>query len=242
VCDVFEPWEYGTVVRASRYPAWWQVNAVRVERTLELSLEELLAFTDQALARHPHRRIWFERLEDAVPLRPELEARGWRTERLLMMLYGGAVRDGRSRRSEPTEGPAASVERVSYDAVRELRLSWHDEDFPDIDPTQHHADQRELALGAGAEVLAVFNDGAPVAYAQLEWQGHDAEIAEVYVHPSRRGHGLGTAVTRAAIGAASRAGDLWIEADDEYHARDLYSKLGFQRAYTYMAFLRVPGT
>jgi ribosomal-protein-alanine N-acetyltransferase len=86
----------------------------------------------------------------------------------------------------------------------------------------------------------VSDGGAPVAYAQLESDGDDAEVASVYVLPSHRGRGLGTAVTRAAIEAASGARDLWIEADDEYHAKDLYAKLGFERVYTYMSFLRLP--
>jgi hypothetical protein len=32
VCDVFDPWDAGTVVRATRYPTYFDLNLVRVER------------------------------------------------------------------------------------------------------------------------------------------------------------------------------------------------------------------
>ena len=33
VCDVLEPWAHGTVVRATRYPSYFDFNLVRVEGT-----------------------------------------------------------------------------------------------------------------------------------------------------------------------------------------------------------------
>ncbi len=220
------------MLRATRYPDWWEVNVVRVERPLAIDVDALLELTDRALAGYQHRRIWFERVEDGAPLRAEFEARGWTTDRLILMLHDGSA----------PPGPAAGVERVDYDVVGGLRVAWHREDYPSIDPTQHHADMREVDVLSGAEVLAVFDGGSPVAFTQIETDGADAEVASVYVLPSHRGRGLGTAVTRAAIEAASGARDLWIEADDEYHAKDLYAKLGFERVYTYMSFVRLPGT
>ena len=82
--------------------------------------------------------------------------------------------------------------------------------------------------------------GAPVAFAQLERDGAAAEIAQVYVHPEYRGGGRGTAITRAAIEAASDVRDLWIVADDEDRPKELYARLGFRAAWTTMEFLRVP--
>jgi predicted GNAT family acetyltransferase len=82
--------------------------------------------------------------------------------------------------------------------------------------------------------------GAPVAFAQLERDGDAAEIAQVYVHPEHRGGGRGTAVTRAAIAAASGVRDLWIVADDEDRPKQLYARLGFRPAWTSMEFLRLP--
>ena len=59
VCDVFDPWEFGTVVRATRYPGYFDFNIVRIERDPRISVEALVAFADEALAEHAHRRIDF---------------------------------------------------------------------------------------------------------------------------------------------------------------------------------------
>jgi len=80
----------------------------------------------------------------------------------------------------------------------------------------------------------------PIAFAQLERIGSAAEVAQVYVHPDHRGRGVGTALTRAAIAAAGDAGDLWITADEEDRAKDLYARLGFRPVWTSMEFLLLP--
>jgi predicted GNAT family acetyltransferase len=129
---------------------------------------------------------------------------------------------------------------VHYDAVIELRNAWHREDYPDQDPSDYHAEAREVAMRREVKVLAVHEDGAPVAFAQLEREGAAAEITQVYVHPDHRGAGRGTAMTRAAIEAAGDVGDLWIVADDEDRPKDLYARLGFRPAWTTMEFTRLP--
>ena len=82
--------------------------------------------------------------------------------------------------------------------------------------------------------------GEPVAFAQLERIGSAAEITHVYVRSEYRGAGRGTAMTRAAIEAASDVRDLWIVADDEDRPKELYGRLGFRPAWMTMQFLRPP--
>jgi ribosomal protein S18 acetylase RimI-like enzyme len=230
ICDVIEPWAHGTVVRATRYPEYWDFNAVRVEEEPGTSVEELVAFADEALAEVAHRRIDFEEADSAERLRPEFDARGWRTLRLVWMLH----------RSAPPAAPDISVEPVPYDAVEELRVAWHAEDFPGHDLGTHIAEAREVAHRLGAQVLAAREAGAPVAFAQLERQGHSAEITQVYVHPAHRGRGLGTAITSKAIEAAGDADDLWIVADHEGRPKELYGRLGFMPVWTATQALRLP--
>ena len=100
-------------------------------------------------------------------------------------------------------GPEIVVEEVPYDAVDNLRVAWGLEDFPGLDQGDYPAHAREISLGRGAQVLAVREDRAPVAFAQLERYGGAAEITHVYVHPEYRGAGRGTAMTRAAVEAAA---------------------------------------
>ena len=230
VCDVLEPWEHGTVVRATHYPSYYDFNVVRVEENPSMSVEELMAVADEALAGLAHRRMDFDLLDAAEPLRAGFEAKGWKALRLLWMRH----------ETLPPPGPSLAVEEVPYDAVHELRVAWHQEDFPDQDPTGYHAQAREVALRRGVQVLAVRKGGTVVAFAQLEREGSAAEITQVYVHPQHRGGGHGTAMTRAAIEAASGVRDLWITADDDARPKELYARLGFRPAWRTMEFLRVP--
>ena len=144
VCDVVEPWAHGTVVRATRYPSYYDFNLVRVEDDPAMSVDALVAFADQALVGLAHRRLDFDVVDAAEPLRGEFETRGWRALRLLMMRH----------ETPAPPGPDVAVEEVPYDAVHDLRVAWHREDFPDLDPGGYHAEAREVALRRGAQVLA----------------------------------------------------------------------------------------
>jgi len=230
VCDVLEPWAHGTVARATRLATYYDFNLVRVEEDPAMGVDELVTFADEALAGLEHRRLDFDLAEWAEPLRAGFEAGGWRSTRLVWMRH----------EESPPPGSAIAVEEVPYDAVDELRAAWHWEDFPGLDPGAYPAQAREIALRFGARVLAVELNGVPVAFAQFEGDGETAEITHVYVSPEHRGAGRGTALTRAAIEAASDARDLWIVADDEDRPKELYARLGFRPAWTMTEFLRLP--
>jgi ribosomal protein S18 acetylase RimI-like enzyme len=230
VCDVLEPWAHGTVVRATRHPSYFDLNVVRVEEDPAMSVEALATFADEALAGLSHRRLDFDLVEVAEPLRAGFETAGWKALRLTWMRHEVPL----------PPGPGIRVDEVPYDAVHELRVAWHHEQFPDIDPAGYHAQAGEEALRRGAQVLAVQEGGEPVAFAELEREGAGAEITSVYVHPKYRGAGRGTALTRGAVEAASSAHDLWIVADDEDRPKQLYARLGFRPAWTTMEFLLPP--
>lgn len=230
VCDSIEPWEHGTVLRAARYPTYYNFNLVRVEGHADIDAQGLIAFTDRALTGLDHRRIDIETIELADELRPELLAAGWRTTRLLWMRH---------------EVPAAiessvEVHEVPYEAVAELRTRWHDEDFPEAESVEFEVAAREVAMTRDVRVLAATEDGRPIGFAQLESAGSGAEVSQVYVHPDYRGQGRGTAITRAAIKSSGEVEDLWIAADDEDRPKELYGRLGFRPSWTMMEFLLLP--
>jgi len=230
-CDVMEPWEHGTIARATRYPNYFDFNLVRVEDDPGMSVEELAAVADDALAGLVHRRIDFDVIEAAEPLRAGFDALGWKSMRLVWMRY-----------EERASGIAyTEVDEVPYDAVHELRLSWYREDHPDQIAGGYHDQAREVAMLRGARVLAAHEAGRPVGFAQIERAGEGAEITAVYVHPEHRGEGRGTALTIAAIASAWDARDLWIVADDEDRPKELYWRLGFRPAWRSMEFTRWPG-
>ena len=230
VCDVIDPWAHGTVVRATRYPSYYDYNVVRVEEDLELDVDDLAAFADEALAGLEHRRVDFDVIDAAEQRRPGFEALGWKSLRLVWMRHEAPL----------APRPELRVEEVPYDDVHHLRVSWHQEEMPGIDPSDYLVSAREVAMRRNAIVLAVVEDGTPTAYAQLERNGAAAEITQVYVHPARRGGGRGTAMTRAAIESGGDLEDLWICADDEDRAKDLYARLGFRPVWKSMEFVRLP--
>lgn len=175
-----------------------------------MSVEALIALSDEALAGLAHRRL-------------DLDLVGG-----CMRHEAAAGRTGCCGRGDP------------YDAARDLRLAWSREDFPDQDPAAYLAASREVALRRGARVLAVHEARAPVGFAQLERDGAAAEITRLYVHPDHRRRGRGTALTRAAIDAAEDVRDLWIVADEEASAKEIYARLGFRATWKRMEFLRLP--
>jgi ribosomal protein S18 acetylase RimI-like enzyme len=236
VCDVIEPWEHGTVLRASRYPSWYNLNLVRVEDEPGMSVSQLISFSDRALAGLEHRMISFERARAAEPLRADLEAAGWTFTRLVWMHHKGP----RSVAGY-ADGPSGQrVCEVEYDAVAGLRSAWHAEDFPGRDPSEFHAEVREVALARGSRVLAIVEDAQPIAYAGLDLGEDGIEIGAVYVRPDYRGRGQGTAVTRAAIAAAGDVAHLWISADADDRPKELYARLGFRPVMVTVDVLRLP--
>lgn len=232
VCDVREPWAHGTILRATRYPSYFAYNLLRVEDDPGESADALVSIADAVLAGLAHRRIDVEDIVAAEHLRADLEAQGFRSERLLWMRHEVL----------PPSRPAVPLDEVAYDAVGHLRWRWHQEDGPPDGGTDYLRWAREIALHRGVKVLVVRTAGEPIAYAQLARQGRQAEITEVYVDRGHRGTGLGSVLTRAAIEAAGDVDDLWICADDEDRAKDLYTKLGFRPAWTTMEFTLGPKT
>jgi ribosomal protein S18 acetylase RimI-like enzyme len=230
VCDVIEPWEHGTVVRATRHPTYWDYNVVRVEEDVDIAADALVRIADTALDGLAHRRVGFEFAPRGEPIRADLERIGWKTTRLVWMLHDG----------DPPANTGLDVEQVHYDTVRHLRLAWHHEDFPTVDVTSHLEEAREVDMLRAPQVFAAFEDGRPIGFTQLERAGGNAEISSVYVDRERRGRGLGTALTKAAIAAAGEASDLWIVADDEDRPKELYARLGFRPVWKLLDCLRVP--
>jgi ribosomal protein S18 acetylase RimI-like enzyme len=139
---------------------------------------------------------------------------------LIFMLH-----DGR----ELPEDRADLVE-VDYDVVGDLRDVWHREDFGDhVEPATFRAHAREVAELAAVRVVAAIEEGNPVGFAQVETHDGGSEVTSVFVHPGRRGRGLGGALTvRATRVAADAAPLVWICAERDNRPRRLYQRLGFR--------------
>lgn len=210
------PFSHGTAFLSPSRPDYWEYNCIRIERPIDA--EGAIAATDVLLADCRHRLI-----EWAIPMEEEVvvafRQRGWMADPLVYMLHDGrAVSDTR-------EG----LVDVDYAAVRELRDLWHREDFDDHQESEtFYTQARAVAELASVRVLAAMEEDRPLGYAQVHTHDGGSEIMEVYVHPERRGAGLGTALTARAIRiAAAMARDVWICAERDGRPRRLYERLGF---------------
>jgi len=235
VCDVVEPWAHGTLVRATAFPHWWDVNSVRVHAGAPApSADELAAEADRWLARLEHRKVEIEDEATGVPLAEALRARGWQAERLVSM-----------RRDDAAPPPPAGLATTEFTAAQldNLRVEWlldeqvmHDEPSIRAYLAEEATAQRRLP---GALIFL----GVPgVAFVSARLDGTQGEIEDAFVSPGARGTGLGTGLLHAAIARASAAGvrDLWILADADGRPRELYERLGFRAAWTYWDCVRRP--
>ena len=100
----------------------------------------------------------------------------------------------------------------------------------------------DTALTSGGRFFLVERDGDPAACCMLLGQDGIGQVEEVYTAKPHRGHGLASAVIRAAIAAAHERGDdlVMIMADADDWPQRLYERLGFETVDAYRAFTRKP--
>jgi GNAT superfamily N-acetyltransferase len=231
VCEEARPFSHGMVFRSPRHPDFWEYNGIRLDRPMEAG--EMIAAADRELTGCAHRFVeWTIPMPDSVV--DELRERGWIANPLVFLLH-----DGR-----PLPQVRGELVEVDYDAVRELRDLWHREDFGEhTEPETFHAQAREVAELADVRVLAAMEQGRPIGFAQVETHDAGSEVSQVFVHPARRGAGLGGALTARAIGlGADAAPDVWICAERDDRPRQLYERLGFRMVVETGVAIRPPAT
>jgi ribosomal protein S18 acetylase RimI-like enzyme len=130
-----------------------------------------------------------------------------------------------------TTSDAAVAAQLLYDFNREF-------DSPTPEPPRLAERVRELVAGGDTAVLLGSIDGSEVVeglavlrFRPALWSaGLECYLAELYVRPDRRGHGLGRALMSAAIGLARVRGADTMDlgtGEDDVAARALYESLGF---------------
>jgi ribosomal protein S18 acetylase RimI-like enzyme len=118
---------------------------------------------------------------------------------------GRLLHEFNSEFDEPTPGPDRLAERIGQ-LLAESEVSV-------------------LLAGAGPDGLAVLRFRPSIWSQALE-----CHLAELYVVPDRRGHGLGRALMEAAMELARERGADYMDlgtAEDDAAARALYESLGF---------------
>jgi ribosomal protein S18 acetylase RimI-like enzyme len=134
--------------------------------------------------------------------------------------------DGRSVRAA-TAADAEAVGRLLHDFRTE---------FDYITPGPHALADRVVQLLAGGDTLVLLTGGAPDGLAVLRFRAAiwmealECYLAELYVVPERRGHGIGRALMEASMQVAREHGAAYMDlgtSEDDHAARGLYESLGF---------------
>lgn len=226
ICDRIEAWEYGTAVRASRYPTYYDFNCLRLEHG-EPDVPELLTIAEARQHDLLHRKIEVEDEALGDRLRPGFLDAGWRTYRLVWMVIDG----------EP-EAPAIEPEEVHFRDIRPLRAEWPN-DFTAHEIAAFAPVEEEVADRLRCRTFIARDDGGrPAAFVLFSHAPN--EVRMVFTSPAVRGRGL----ARALVGAAVRAcdGPVVIVADDEDSPKELYEKIGFRPAWVMWEMTRRPGS
>jgi len=129
------------------------------------------------------------------------------------------------RRATAADAPA--IGRLLHDFNTE-----YDDPTPGPDPLA----ERMLELLAGHDTAVLLGGDGPDGLAVLRFrpaiwsQALECYLAELYVAPARRGHGLGRALMNAAMALARQEGADYMDlgtSEADVVARGLYESLGF---------------
>jgi ribosomal protein S18 acetylase RimI-like enzyme len=235
LCDRLVRWEHGTVALATAFPRMYTLNSVRLEGPDPgIAPGELVAAADRLLAGLDHRHVEVEDEAAGRRLRPRFAALGWDTERLVWMELAGPAR---------AAPHAVEIEEVPLARTRPLREAWFLSSgwMPTPETARAFMDvEEEIAARVGSRALAAWGaEGEPVGFATFSAAGGAGEVEQAYVHPPRRGAGIGGALVAAAVAAAGGA-TTFIVADDEQDAKRLYERLGFGPVWLQHQFTRRP--
>jgi ribosomal protein S18 acetylase RimI-like enzyme len=131
-----------------------------------------------------------------------------------------------------------SVHRATVADAEPIGRLLHDfnSEFDEPTPGPRALAERFRELLAGDETLVLLGGDGPHGLAVLRFRpgiwtrALECYLAELYVVPERRGHGLGRALMEAAIELARQNGADHMDlgtSEDDVAARALYESLGF---------------
>jgi ribosomal protein S18 acetylase RimI-like enzyme len=138
----------------------------------------------------------------------------------------------------PASGRDATVRVATADDADAAGRLLHDfnTEYDDVTPGPAAIAARVRELLAGGDTTILLAGPGPDGIAVLRFRlaiftaGLECYLAELYVAPAERGHGLGRALMEAAIDEARARGCDYMElgtSEDDVAARALYESLGF---------------
>jgi ribosomal protein S18 acetylase RimI-like enzyme len=140
--------------------------------------------------------------------------------------------------SASRDGETRWVRRANADDAEAIGRLLHDfnTEFDGITPGPGALAERVVQLLAGGDTIVLLAGSWPEGLAVLRFreaiwmQALECYLAELYVVPERRGHGIGRAVMEASMQVAREQGAAYMDlgtSEDDVGAHALYESLGF---------------
>jgi len=177
-------------------------------------------------------RVYTDSFEIGKRLQPQFEQLGWKTDKLLVMVYSDTDRG----QLLPVVAEVEQAEMVPF---------WEAEnnvDHPNSAKLVRQLTEQNILVAEriDARYFGRRLDGKVVSACQLYSRGATAQIESVGTLPDYRRRGLASSVIRHAIAEAQIAGHdlIWLIADEDDWPKALYAKLGFMPIGRFRAFLR----
>jgi GNAT superfamily N-acetyltransferase len=230
----------GWVVRHPPLPDVWHLNRVHLTSgAADLGADALKALAARELADVPHQRVTLDDAAAADALWPDLEARGWRRERAVVMMRDGVVPvldDGPAPElASPRAWAIAAAELAAFQPrafAEDAAVSVISAELPArlaLAQEALRAGTAWRAFGAGSSA-----DGLPASTATLYLdpdvgKRRVAFIDQVATLRAHREQGLARAVMVAALRAAADwdVGRVALFADADDWPQVFYASLGF---------------
>jgi ribosomal protein S18 acetylase RimI-like enzyme len=231
-----QPVRGGVALFDDRIPNIWMANQLRLDAAADLTAAEVDGEADrvQGSASLKHRRVTVTDAAAGYRLAPGLRARGWETERQVIMV----------RRNPPALPiDTRSVRELNDGSWKAFRRRTAQSDS--MDPSTAAQMERAIETLIGTVGLRTFGatvDGMIVSACDLFSDGATAQIEAVVTLEEYRNRGLASAVVMAAVHEAlSMDHDLiFLVADADDWPRALYKKLGFEEIGHLFEFLKRP--
>jgi predicted GNAT family acetyltransferase len=215
----------GWVVKTPSLAAAWGLNHLRLSG--RMSFGEVLELTEKELGYLPYRHVVVEDKHAQRELEPAFTTAGWKADREVLMVLA---------REPDREIDTSAVVQLEDASLELLMTRWTLEDHPDTKPET----MRQLldffareTHARGDRGFAILDEnGSAAAMTKLRTEGKVAQVEDVYTVPEARGRGYArTLVTRAVEVAKADAPELiFIMADDDDWPKELYARIGFERA------------
>jgi GNAT superfamily N-acetyltransferase len=228
LCDVSEPFEWGTALFTTELPAIYDANFLRVERAGDtVGVEALIAEADRLMGARglEHRKLVVDDETLGETLAPGFRDQGYLVDRMLFMVH----------RRPPERTTAIAVDEIEAELHIRVKEAFNRQQ-PYFENEDSIKQMNELARMmyevTDKRSFAAYVDGDIASVCELYSDGITAQIEDVVTLEEHRNKGLARATVLRALHEAEAGGHetVFLVADADDWPKEMYRQLGFDDA------------